>query len=308
MSFELTILGCNSAVPTLERHPTAQLLNANERFFLIDCGEGTQVRFKEYKLNFQRINHIFISHLHGDHYFGLIGLISSMHLLGRNKDLHIYAHQELKAIIDLQLLASNTELNYPLFFHPIAETDEQVLYEDEKISISNVILNHTIKCSGFIFKEKKSKRKIINEKIEQYNIPFDKYNGIKEGADWIADSGEIIKNNEMTVENSLAHSYAFCTDTIYSEALIEKIKEVDLLYHEATFKKDLADRAKATGHSTAYEAATIAKKSAVKNLLIGHFSQRYKNLDELLIEAKATFKNTYLAKSGLVIDFDELYS
>jgi len=308
MSFQLTILGCNSAVPTLERHPTAQLLNANERFFLIDCGEGTQVRLKEYKLNFQRINHIFISHLHGDHYFGLIGLISSMHLLGRNKDLHIYAHQELKAIIDLQLLASNTELNYPLFFHPIAEADEQVLYEDEKISISNVILNHTIKCSGFIFKEKKSKRKIINEKIEQYKIPFDKYNGIKEGADWIADSGEIIKNNEMTVENSLAHSYAFCTDTIYSEALIKKIKEVDLLYHEATFKKDLAGRAKATGHSTTYEAATIAKKSAVKNLLIGHFSQRYKNLDELLIEAKATFKNTYLAKSGLVVDFDELYS
>ena len=160
MSFKLTILGCNSAVPTVERHPTAQLLNANERFFLIDCGEGTQVRLKEYKINFQRINHIFISHLHGDHYFGLIGLISSMHLLGRNKDLHIYAHQELKAIIDSQLLASNTELNYPLFFHPISDTNEQVLYEDDKICISNVILNHTIKCSGFIFKEKKSKRKI----------------------------------------------------------------------------------------------------------------------------------------------------
>jgi len=185
MSFKLTILGCNSAVPTVERHPTAQLLNANERFFLIDCGEGTQVRLKEYQLNFQRINHIFISHLHGDHYFGLIGLICSMHLLGRNKDLHIYAHQELKAIIDLQLSASNTELNYPLFFHPISEANEQVLYEDEKISISNVILNHTIKCSGFIFKEKKSKRKIIKEKIEQYNIPFDKLNGIKEGARFI---------------------------------------------------------------------------------------------------------------------------
>jgi len=308
MSFKLTILGCNSAVPTVERHPTAQLLNANERFFLIDCGEGTQVRLRQYQLNFQRINHIFISHLHGDHYFGLIGLICSMHLLGRNKDLHIYAHQQLKAIINLQLLASNTELNYPLFFHPISEDNDQVLYEDEKISISNVILDHTIKCSGFIFKEKKSKRKIIKDKIEQFNIPFDKYNGIKEGADWIADSGEVIKNKEITVENTPVHSYAFCTDTIYNEGLIEKIKGIDLLYHEATFKKDLADRAKETGHSTTYEAATIAKKSAVKNLLIGHFSKRYKNLDELLIESKVEFKNTYLAKSGLVLDFDNFYS
>ena len=308
MSFKLTVLGCNSAVPTIERHPTAQLLNANERFFLIDCGEGTQVRLKEYQLNFQRINHIFISHLHGDHYFGLIGLISSMHLLGRNKDLHIYAHYELKAIIDLQLSASNTELNYPLFFHPISENQEQVLHEDEKISISNVILSHTIKCSGFIFKEKKSKRKIIKAKIEKYNIPFDKYNGIKEGADWIAISGEIIKNSEITVENTPSNSYAFCTDTIYNEALIGKIKGIDLLYHEATFKMDSADRAKETGHSTTYEAAEIAKRSAVKNLLIGHFSQRYRNLDELLIETKEIFKNTHLAESGLVLDFNKLSS
>tara|TARA_B110000238_G_scaffold55670_1_gene60843 strand:- start:4848 stop:5774 length:927 start_codon:yes stop_codon:yes gene_type:complete len=308
MSFKLTILGCNSAVPSLERHPTAQLLNANERFFLIDCGEGTQVRLREYQLNFQRINHIFISHLHGDHYFGLIGLICSMHLLGRNKDLHIYAHQELKVIIDLQLSAANTELNYPLFFHPISEDNDQVLYEDEKIIISNVILNHTIKCSGFIFKEKKSKRKIIKDKIEQFNIPFDKYNGIKDGADWIADSGEIITNKEITVENTAVHSYAFCTDTLYNETLIEKIKGIDLLYHEATFKKDLADRAKETGHSTTYEAATIAKKAEVKNLLIGHFSKRYKNLDELLIESKVEFKNTYLAKSGLLLDFNNFPS
>ena len=308
MSFKLTILGCNSAVPTVERHPTAQLLNANERFFLIDCGEGTQVRLREYQLNFQRINHIFISHLHGDHYFGLIGLISSMHLLGRNKDLHIYAHHDLKAIIDLQLSASNTELNYPLFFHPISENNEQVLYEDEKISVSNIILHHTIHCSGFLFKEKRSKRKILKDRVEQYNIPFDKYNGIKEGADWIAASGEIIKNNEMTVENTIAHSYAFCTDTIYNEALIEKIKGVDLLYHEATFKKELGERAKATGHSTTYEAATVAKKSAVKILLIGHFSKRHKNLDELLIEAKDVFDNTYLAESGLELDFKKLLS
>jgi len=308
MAFKLTILGCNSAIPTVERHPTAQLLNANERFFLIDCGEGTQVRLRKYQLSFQRINHIFISHLHGDHYFGLIGLISSMHLLGRNKDLHIYAHQELKAIIDLQLEASNTELNYPLFFHPISETNEQVLYEDEKISVSNVILNHSIKCSGFIFKEKKSKRRISKDKIEKYNISFDKYNGIKEGADWIADNGDVIKNKEITTKNSPAHSYAFCTDTLYDEALVEKIKGVDLLYHEATFKKELSERAKETGHSTTFDAATIARKAVVKHLMIGHFSQRYRNLDELLVEAKEFFENTHLAESGLVLDFNKLSS
>ena len=308
MAFKLTILGCNSAIPTVERHPTAQLLNANERFFLIDCGEGTQVRLRKYQLSFQRINHIFISHLHGDHYFGLIGLISSMHLLGRNKDLHIYAHQELKAIIDLQLEASNTELNYPLFFNPISETNEQVLYEDEKISVSNVILNHSIKCSGFIFKEKKSKRRISKDKIEKYNISFDKYNGIKEGADWIADNGDVIKNKEITTKNSPAHSYVFCTDTLYDEALVEKIKGVDLLYHEATFKKELSERAKETGHSTTFDAATIARKAVVKHLMIGHFSQRYRNLDELLVEAKEFFENTHLAESGLVLDFNKLSS
>jgi len=308
MSFKLTILGCNSAVPTVERHPTAQLLNANERFFLIDCGEGTQVQLRKYQLSFQRINHIFISHLHGDHYFGLIGLISSMHLLGRNKDLHIYAHQELKSIIDLQLAASNTELNYPLFFHPIPEYNEQLLFEDEGISVRNVLLNHTLKCSGFIFQEKKSKRKIIKEKIEKFNIPYEKYSGIKEGADWISDNGDIIKNKEITTENSPAHSYAFCTDTLYNEALIEKVKGVDLLYHEATFKKEFSERAKETGHSTTFDAATIAKKAKVKNLIIGHFSQRYRNLDELLVEAKDTFANTHLAESGLVLDFNKLSS
>jgi ribonuclease Z len=306
MSFKLTVLGCNSAVPTVERNPTAQLLNANERFFLIDCGEGTQVQLRKYQLSFQRINHIFISHLHGDHYFGLIGLISSMHLLGRNKDLHIYAHSELEEIINLQFKAANTELNYPLFFHPIPESKEVVLFEDDSISVSNVLLNHSIKCSGFLFKEKKSKRKIIKEKIEKYNIPFDKYNAIKGGADWIDKNGSVIKNNAITSENSKPHTYAFCSDTRFFLELIERLRNVDLLYHEATFKKDLEERAEQTGHSTTFQAATIARKAKVKNLMIGHFSQRYKNLDELLEEAKAVFPATCLAKSGLVLDFKNL--
>ena len=308
MSFKLTILGCNSAIPNVERYPTAQLLNANERFFLIDCGEGTQVQLRKYQLSYQRISHVFISHLHGDHYFGLIGLISSMHLLGRNKDLHIYAHQELKQIIDFQLSASNTELNFPLFFHSIPDEREQLLFEDDGISVRNILLNHSIKCSGFIFQEKKSKRKILKDKIKKYNIPFEKYNAIKDGVDWMDDSGKIIVNNKITIKNTPAHSYAFCTDTMYNEALIDKVRGVDLLYHEATFKKEFSERAKATGHSTTLDAATISKKAEVKNLLIGHFSHRYRNLDELLVEAKETFKNTYLAESGLMLDFNKLSS
>ena len=306
MPFKLTILGCSSAIPTINRNPTAQLMNVNERFFLIDCGEGTQVQLRKYQLNFQRINHIFISHLHGDHYFGLIGLISSMHLLGRNKELHIYAHKELKEIVDLQLKASNTELNYPLFFHSLPEVDETIILEDDNIRISNLILDHSIKCSGFLFEEKRSSRRIIKSNVEKYSVPFDKMNSLKDGADWINSLGEIISNDILTTENSLPHKYAFCSDTRYNESLIEKIKGVDLLYHETTFMKDLEDRAMKTGHSTTSQAAVIAKKGKVKKLLIGHYSQRYKNLEDLLQETKDIFSNTSLSSAGLVIDFKEI--
>tara|TARA_B100000902_G_C27251201_1_gene885364 strand:- start:335 stop:1261 length:927 start_codon:yes stop_codon:yes gene_type:complete len=308
MSFKLTILGCSSAVPTEDRNPTAQLLNVNERFFLIDCGEGTQVQLRKYQLSFQRINHVFISHLHGDHYFGLIGLISSMHLLGRNKDLHIYAHKELKEIIDLQLSASNTELNYPLFFHPIADEDEMILFEDANIKVSNLILDHSIKCSGFLFEEKRSKRRVIKSEVKKHNVPYDKVESLKDGVDWINASGEVIKNSILTSKNSLPKKYAFCSDTRYNEGLVDKIKEVDLLYHETTFMKDLEERAEQTGHSTTFQAASIAKQAKVKNLIIGHFSQRYRNLEDLLVETKYIFPNSYLAESGLVLDFNKLPS
>jgi ribonuclease Z len=304
MSFKLTILGCSSAIPTVDRNPTAQLLNVSERFFLIDCGEGTQVQLRKNQLNFQRINHVFISHLHGDHYFGLIGLITSMHLLGRNKDLHIYSHPELKEIIDLQLKVSNTELNYPLFFHPLPEDEDSVILENDYIKVSNLILDHSIKCSGFLFEEKRSQRKIIKSEIEKYNIPFEKINSLKNGADWINLKGDIISNEILTTRNSLPKKYAFCTDTRYDETLAEKIKGVDLLYHEATFMSDLKERAIQTGHSTTLQAASIAKQAKVKKLLIGHYSQRYRNLDDLLIEIKKDFSNTILSYSGLLIDLN----
>ena len=306
MSFKLNILGCSSAIPTINRNPTAQLLNVNERFFLIDCGESTQIQLRKYQLNFQRINHIFISHLHGDHYFGLIGLISSMHLLGRKKELHIYAHEELEEIVNLQLKASKTELNYPLFFHPLPEKESLIILEDENIRVSNIILDHSIKCCGFLFEEKKSPRKILPDALEKYNIPNTKINGLKNGADWINDNGEVVPNNLLTKPNNSPYKYAYCSDTRFNNKIIKQIKEVDLLYHEATFMHDLIDRAEQTGHSTTLQAAQIAKQANVKKLLIGHFSQRYKDLNDLLIQTKKGFSNVTLSYAGLVIDFQDI--
>ena len=306
MSYQLTILGCSSAIPTIDKNPTAQLLNANERFFLIDCAEGTQVQLRKYKIKFQKINRVFISHLHGDHYFGLIGLISSMNLLGRDKELHIYAHQKLKSIIDIQLDVASTELCYPLFFHPITPDIDEVLFEDKKIRISTFPLNHGIDCNGFLFQEKLSPRKLLSEKVKEYNIPIDKLKEIKQGSDFISADGKKIKNTEITKENRIPNSYAFCSDTKYHEELIEKIKDVKLLYHETTFMKDRSVRADETNHSTTIDAANIANLSSAKNLLIGHFSQRYQDEDLLLKEVKSIFNKAMIASEGLIIDFSDL--
>ena len=306
MSLKLTILGCDSAIPTVDKHQTAQLLNINERFFLIDCGENTQVQLRRYELSFQRIHHIFISHLHGDHYFGLIGLITSMHLLGRKKELHVYAHSRLKEIINIQLSASNIDLNYPLFFHILPEDSEVVLYKDDSVEISNILLNHTIDCSGFIFKELKYKRKLIKEKIEEYNIPFDRYIDLKNGLDYVSKNGNIISNDLLTIHDSLPRSYAYCSDTRFFSDIISKIRGVDLLYHEATFCHDLKERAFDTGHSTTKDAATIAKEANVKRLMLGHYSKRYSDLNDLLLESRDIFANTFLSKSGDTIDFNDI--
>ncbi|MBR77013.1 MAG: ribonuclease [Flavobacteriales bacterium] len=306
MSFKLTVLGCGSAIPTLKSNPTSQLLNINERFLLIDCGEGTQVQLRKYKINFQRINHIFISHLHGDHYFGLIGLLTSMHLLGRNKDLHIYAHEQLKSIINLQLQASNTVLRFPLFFHDISLDSDEIIFENDSFSVENIILDHTINCSGFIFKEKKFKRKLKKNVIEKYNIPYNQIDAIKNGADWINNNGQIIKNSDITINDRLPYKYSFCTDTRFKNDICKKIKDSNLLYHEVTFSKDLKERADQTGHSTSFEAASIANRAGAKNLLIGHFSKRYKDTSILLEETKHKFTNTIKAESGLEIDFQDL--
>ncbi len=298
MIFEVGILGSSSATPIYQRHPTAQVINFHERFFLVDCGEGTLIQMNRYKIKFHRINHIFISHLHGDHYLGLLGLISTMHLQGRSTPLHIYGPHDLKEIIDIQLKYSETALRYQLEFHATDPLSPAVLYEDEDIFISTIILSHRIPCTGFLFSEKPRLRKLKKDKLHQFNIPVTAYNDLKAGLDYVDEEGKRIPNDQLTNDPRKPRRYAFCSDTIFDERLISIVKGVDLLYHEATFLSDKADRAMETFHSTAAQAAEIAKRAGVKRLIIGHFSARYKNLYPLLDEAKAVFTETTLAIEG----------
>lgn len=298
MPFELTILGCNSAVPTNQRKPTAQLLNVVGKYFLIDCGEGTQLQLRKYKLRMQNISHVFISHLHGDHYFGLIGFISSMHLMGREKELHVHGPAQLKEIIYVQLEASKTELCYPLFFHDYDVDKPELIYENKDLTVHTIPLNHSLPCCGFLFKEKQKPRRMRKEKIEEYNIPAESVPDIKAGGHFITKDGKQIPHKVLTRSAQKCRSFAFCSDTTYYEKIIPQIKGVDILYHEATFLDELKDRAKQTMHSTAKEAATIAKKAQVGRLIIGHYSQRYFDLKPLLEEACSVFPDTLLAIEG----------
>lgn len=298
MKFELTILGASSATPTSNRNPTAQVLNVLERFFLIDCGEGTQMQLRKFKIKFQRINHIFISHLHGDHYFGLMGLLSSMHLLGRQNELHLYAPAPLKEIIDIQLKYSETYLNYPLVFHPLNFDSKNLLFEDDLVKVSSFPLFHRIATCGFLFEEKPKAKSIIKEKIKEYQIGVADIHHIREGHDLITKDGKIIPNSELTHPGPNLRKYAYCSDTRYNEKLLEYVSEVNLLYHEATFLHELIERAEATFHTTAKEAGIFAAKANVKQLIIGHFSARYPDLKPLLDEAVEQFTNTILAQEG----------
>ncbi|MCB0804258.1 MAG: ribonuclease Z [Bacteroidales bacterium] len=298
MTFKVTILGSNSAIPTIKRNPTSQLVNHNERLFLIDCAEGTQLQLRKYRIRMQRIGHIFISHLHGDHFFGLIGLISSMHLLGRKKELHIYGPGPLENILKVQLEASQTELVYPLHFHPIKEGSSELIYENDRLEVVTIPLNHRIPTSGFLFREKTSKRKLIKDVVKNMDIPSDMFAKIKDGADFTDASGKLYKNEEMTTAPPKSRSYAYCSDTSYFEPVIPIIYKTDLLYHEATFMQDRADAAAEKFHATTVEAATIAKKSEVNKLIIGHFSTRYDDEEPLLKEAREVFQNTDIATEG----------
>lgn len=297
-NFELTILGCSSATPTSTRNPTAQLLNIAERFFLIDCGEATQIQLRKFKLKFQRINHIFISHLHGDHYLGLIGLLSSMHLLGRTVDLNLYCPPELEEIIEVQFKHSQTYLRFKIVYHHHKYIANDLIFEDNKVEVRTILLNHRIPCCGFLFTEKPLLANISKEIIQKYQIPVEQILAIKGGADFITSEGELISNSQLVSNKFKPRSYAYCSDTCYDERIIEVIKGVDLLYHEATFLNEMLPRAKETFHSTALQAATIAQKAEVHQLMIGHYSARYRDLQPLLDEAQTVFSNTILSIEG----------
>jgi ribonuclease Z len=300
--FTVLILGSASAAPTLTRNQTSQLINIDEQYYLMDCGEGTQLRLREHKIKIQRINHIFISHLHGDHYLGLIGLIQTMHLLGRTTELTIYCPSNIQEIVEVNLRISESHLRYPIVYKTVNAKQSELVYENDKIQVLSIPLNHKISCSGYLFKEKPKSRRINPRAIENYNIPKYQINKIKLGEDYLSENGEIIKNFQLTLDSLPSFSYAFCSDTKYYEPIIPIIKGVDLLYHEATFSDEHALRADKTHHSTAKQAAEIAGKSGAKRLIIGHFSNRYSDLNVLLKEAKTTFEKTEIAAEGKVFN------
>ncbi len=298
MKFVLTILGSSSALPTSDRFLTAQVLNVNERFFLIDCGEGTQIQLRKCKIPFARIQHIFISHLHGDHVFGLPGLLSTFNLLGRVNDLHIYAHNSLKQIMNQFLGQFYTNLGFNLIYHSLDEENFSRIYEDKSLEVFSFPLKHRIACNGFLFKEKPKMKNIRKEVITTFNIPIKEIVRIKNGADFITEEGEIISNKVLTIEPPKSKSYAFVTDTNFLPDIAEAIKNVDMLYHESTFLQEDEELAKTTGHSTAIEAAKMASISGAKKLLIGHFSTRYKSYNLFLEQALTQFPDVYMAEDG----------
>ncbi|MFN8253984.1 MAG: ribonuclease Z [Ferruginibacter sp.] len=293
----LTILGNNSALPAFDRSPTAQVLQTAEESYLIDCGEGTQLQMMKYKIRRSRIHRIFISHLHGDHYFGLIGLINSMSLLGRIQELHIHGPKDLEDILKLQLKVSDTKLSFRLHFHAL-KREEQIV-DDKRVTVECFRVQHRIECWGFLFREKKNPRKINPEKVTEFEIPAAYYDKLQQGLDYTRKDGLVIKNELVTTAASKPKTYAYCADTIYDEDLVDIVKHVDLLYHEATYLKDAAERAASRHHSTTVQAAAIAALGRVKKLLIGHFSSKYETLDGFLAEAKEVFDNTELAIEGV---------
>ena len=295
--FAVTILGNNSAIPAYDRHPTAQVVTLFDQHILIDCGEGTQIQLAKYKMRKSKINHIFISHLHGDHYFGLIGLLTSMGLVGRTNDLHLYAPAALEKIIQLQLSVADTVLPYQLIFHAIQQ--EGLIADTNKFTVECFATKHRVECWGFVIREKKDPRKIDKEKIKLFDIPAAYYNALKKGADYETKEGNIIKNDLVTIENTIAKSYAYSADTIYDESLIEKVQHVSLLYHEATYLKGLEELALKRFHSTTIQAATIALKAKVDKLIVGHFSSKYEHLEDFLTETKTVFANCELAMEGV---------
>lgn len=300
---KLTILGCHSATPTASTHPTAQILEIKGHLFLIDCGEGTQMQLRKYRVKFSRIRHIFISHLHGDHFFGLPGLISTFLLLGREAELHIYGPKGIKQAILLLLKLGKAYTNFPLYFHELEETTPQVIYEDDKVTVETIPLKHRVYTNGFLFKEKLEDRKLDVDAARNLNIDLSYYNKIKQGFDVENKDGKLISNKDITFDPPAPKSYAYCSDTEYNPEMVPQIEGATVLYHESTFLDEHYHLAEKTKHSTAKEAADIARKAHVGTLILGHYSGRYGKLELFRKEAQEVFDNVELAEDGKSFQF-----
>ncbi len=300
---KLTVLGCYAATPRTFTNPTSQVLEINNELFLIDCGEGTQVELRRHKIKFGKIKHVFISHLHGDHFYGLVGLISTFMLLNRKTELHIYGPKGIKEIVLLQLKHSNSWTGYPLYFHELTSTEPQVILNTRKVTVETIPLKHRIYANGYLFREKPKPRKLLVEEAEKYDIDVAYYNGIKKGKDAILDDGRIIPNAQLTADPEPPESFAFCSDTAYNPILAEQLKDITVLYHESTFLEEHAYLAAPTGHSTAREAAAIARAANVSHLVLGHYSTRYESIEGFKKEAAEVFPEVHLADDGKVLSF-----
>ena len=296
------MLGCGSALPTLRHNATCQIVEIRGKYFMIDCGEGTQIQVRRTKVHFSKIQAVFISHLHGDHCFGLFGMISTFGMTGRTAPLHVYAPKEFEEYFNLSMELFCKKLEFSVMFHPVETTEAKVIYEDKSLTIESIPLEHRIPCCGFLFREKLTTPHIRRDMIDFYNIPISQINNIKAGANWTTANGDIIMNSKLTIPADKPRSYAYCSDTRYMEQLYKNVANVDVLYHESTYTNEYKDRAKSYYHSTAEEAATVAKDANVGKLLLGHYSARYLNEDIILNEAKAIFPNSFLTNEGMVFD------
>lgn len=299
--FELHILGCGSALPTTRHFATSQVVNLRDKLFMIDCGEGAQMQLRKSRLKFSRLNHIFISHLHGDHCFGLMGLISTFGLLGRTAELHIHSPKGLEELLTPMLNFFCHTLSYKVIFHEFDTRQTSVVYEDRSMTVTTIPLQHRIPCCGFLFAEKARPNHIIRDMVDFYKVPVYELNRIKNGSDYVTPEGEVIANTRLTRPSDPPRKYAYCSDTIFRPEIVEQLSGVDLLFHEATFAESELARAKETYHTTAAQAARIALEAGVRQLVIGHFSARYEDESILLKEASAVFPNTILAKENLCI-------
>ena len=300
---KLSILGCYSATPRTLTNTTSQVLEINNHMFLIDCGEGTQVQLRKHKIKFNRIKHIFISHLHGDHFFGLVGLISTFRLLTREADLHIYGPKGIKEVITLQMKLADSWTNYKLIFHELTSKTSKLIFEDDKVEVHTIPLDHRVYTNGFLFKEKAGDRKLDVMAAKRFKIDVAYYRKLKQGFDVENENGELIKNEAVTTRGAKPKSYAFCSDTAYKKDIIPIIRGVDVLYHESTFLEKHAHLAQKTKHSTAQEAAKIAKEANVGRLLLGHYSTRYDGLESFKEEAQDIFEDVELTEDGKTFDF-----